>query len=83
MLAEESDRPYQRPPLSKDYLAAGKEPVPLPLRPEKFFTNKNVEPASACTSLAIDRAQRNVTLNEGSTLAIRHLVLPPAPATAN
>ena len=40
VIAEESGLPYQRPPLSKDYLAPGKEPAPLPLRGASFFEDK-------------------------------------------
>ncbi|HEX2247401.1 MAG TPA: FAD-dependent oxidoreductase, partial [Arthrobacter sp.] len=30
VVGEENHFPFQRPPLSKDYLAAGAEPAPLP-----------------------------------------------------
>ena len=42
VIGEEAHFPYQRPPLSKDYMAADKSPSPLPLRAEKFFTENDV-----------------------------------------
>ncbi|MCX2750333.1 FAD-dependent oxidoreductase [Arthrobacter sp. MI7-26] len=73
VIAEESGLPYQRPPLSKDYLAPGKEPAPLPLRGASFFVDKNITLHEGVQALAIDRAQRKVKLTEGS-LEYDHLV---------
>jgi 3-phenylpropionate/trans-cinnamate dioxygenase ferredoxin reductase component len=73
VIAEESGLPYQRPPLSKDYLAPGKEPAPLPLRGASFFVDKNVTLHEGVQALAIDRAQRKVKLAGGS-LDYDHLV---------
>ena len=75
LLGEEPHHPYQRPPLSKDYLAAGKDPVPLPLRPEKFFTTNDVDARLGVHVTTIDRAAKTVTLDDGTTLAYSTLVL--------
>ncbi|MET1154319.1 FAD-dependent oxidoreductase [Arthrobacter sp.] len=75
LLGEEPHHPYQRPPLSKDYLAAGKAPVPLPLRPEKFFTTNDVDARLGVSVTAIDRDARTVSLDDGTTLAYSTLVL--------
>ncbi|MGW6173849.1 NAD(P)/FAD-dependent oxidoreductase [Arthrobacter sp. NPDC055138] len=75
LLGEETHHPYQRPPLSKDYLAAGKDPVPLPLRPEKFFTTNDVDARLGVHVTSIDRAAKTVTLDDGSTLAYSTLAL--------
>ena len=69
LLGEEPHHPYQRPPLSKDYLAAGKDPVPLPLRPEKFFTTNDVDARLGVRVTAIDRDAKTVALDDGTTLA--------------
>lgn len=66
VIAEESGLPYQRPPLSKDYLAPGQEPAPLPLRGASFFVDKNVTLHEGAQALAIDRAERKVKLTKGS-----------------
>lgn len=75
LIGEETHHPYQRPPLSKDYLAAGKDPIPLPLRPEKFFTANDIDARLGVHVTAIDRAARTVTLDDGSTVAYSTLVL--------
>lgn len=74
VLAEEAGLPYQRPPLSKDYLAQGKEPAPLPLRGESFFADKDIDLRSGAAAVAVDRAARTVELADGGTLAYDHLV---------
>ncbi|MGM0929908.1 MAG: NAD(P)/FAD-dependent oxidoreductase [Actinomycetota bacterium] len=75
LLGEEPHHPYQRPPLSKDYLAAGKDPVPLPLRPEKFFTTNDVDASLGVHVTVIDRDNKTVALDDGTTLAYSTLVL--------
>lgn len=73
VIAEESGLPYQRPPLSKDYLAPGKEAAPLPLRGASFFTDKSITLHEGVQALAVDRAERKVRTTEGS-LDYDHLV---------
>jgi 3-phenylpropionate/trans-cinnamate dioxygenase ferredoxin reductase subunit len=73
VIAEESGLPYQRPPLSKDYLAPGKEPAPLSLRGASFFTDKGVTLHEGVQAITINRTERKVKLTEGS-LDYDHLV---------
>ncbi|MGO4583285.1 NAD(P)/FAD-dependent oxidoreductase [Arthrobacter sp. 2RAF6] len=73
VVAEESGLPYQRPPLSKDYLAPDKEATPLPLRGASFFLDKNITLHSGVQAIAVDRAERKVQTTEGS-LDYEHLV---------
>lgn len=73
VIAEEPGLPYQRPPLSKDYLAPGKEAAPLPLRGASFFVNKKITLHEGVQALAVDRAERKVELTKGS-LDYDHLV---------
>lgn len=75
LLGEETHFPYQRPPLSKDYMAAGSTPEALPLRAEKFFPENDVDSRLGVRVTAIDRAARTVTLDDGSTVHYSTLVL--------
>lgn len=43
MVGEEPDLPYERPPLSKEYLAGDKAPERLLLRPPAFWAERRVE----------------------------------------
>ncbi|GAA1141544.1 NAD(P)/FAD-dependent oxidoreductase [Nesterenkonia lutea] len=74
VISEEHGLPYQRPPLSKDYLTPGADPVPLPLRGETFFTEKNIDLRQGTTALAVDRSARTVALDDGTELTYDHLV---------
>jgi len=66
IVAKEAGLPYQRPPLSKDYLAPGKQAVPLPVRGPSFFNDKDITLHQSVQALAIDRVQRKVQLSRQS-----------------
>jgi 3-phenylpropionate/trans-cinnamate dioxygenase ferredoxin reductase component len=75
VIGEETAFPYQRPPLSKEHLADGAAPAPLPLRGERFFADNRVDLRSGARVTAIDRASRAVALDDGSVLTYTALVL--------
>ncbi|MFZ3416407.1 NAD(P)/FAD-dependent oxidoreductase [Arthrobacter sp. 3Tela_A] len=81
VIADEPGLPYQRPPLSKDYLAPEGSPAPLPLRAASFFADKEITLRSGVRATAVDRTARTVTLGNGEQLGYRHLVF--ATGTAN
>ena len=73
ILNDEVAFPYQRPPLSKDYLGVDSPAAPLPLRGPDFFTAKDIIlHASAAT--AVDTEARNISLADGTTLRYTHVV---------
>lgn len=74
VIADEPGLPYQRPPLSKDYLAPEGSPAPLPLRAASFFADKDITLRSGVRAAAVDRTARTVTLEDGERLGYRHLV---------
>jgi 3-phenylpropionate/trans-cinnamate dioxygenase ferredoxin reductase component len=67
--------PYQRPPLSKAYLAGKTDAAGLNLRPASYFAEHRIIHLANVTATAIDRAARRVALSDGSALAYDHLVL--------
>lgn len=75
IVGDEPTIPYQRPPLSKDYLLPGKEAAPLPLRPPHFFSQKGTVSIQGVQATAIDPAAHTVTLSDGNTLTYDRLVL--------
>ncbi|EMY33027.1 ferredoxin reductase [Arthrobacter crystallopoietes BAB-32] len=75
VVGEEQHFPYQRPPLSKDYMAAGTSPSPLPLRAEKFFTENDVDSRLGVQVTSIDRSGHTVSLSDGTDLGYSKLVL--------
>lgn len=74
LVSEEGAHPYQRPPLSKDFLKSGGGD-PLLLKAEALYDKMAIELKLGRTVEAIDRAQRTVRLDDGETLAYDHLVL--------
>jgi 3-phenylpropionate/trans-cinnamate dioxygenase ferredoxin reductase subunit len=75
LVGDEPDHPYQRPPLSKDYLAPGDEPGPLPVRGERFFQENRIAFHPGAVATSIDRAAGTVTLRDGTVLPYERLVL--------
>lgn len=85
IVAEEPGLPYQRPPLSKDYLKArpadgadgsgGTSASPLPLRGEAFFADQAITLLTGRTAIGIDRESKQVRLADGTTLGYSSLVL--------
>ena len=74
LLNDEGHLPYQRPPLSKAYLKGTGGPDSLMFRPEKFYSDQNIDLISD-RAVSIDRAARKVLLASGSSLDYGHLVL--------
>src|SRR6266545_2559586 len=75
LLGEEPGLPYQRPPLSKDYLD-GKIGLDLLLmRPEGFYREHRIDYLPGTRVGAIDRAGKTVHLQTGERLGYGHLVL--------
>jgi len=73
LVSAETDLPYQRPPLSKEYI---KRPGnPLMLRPQQFFDDNAVTLMLGVRAVSIDRAGRTVQLSTGESLSYDHLVL--------
>jgi 3-phenylpropionate/trans-cinnamate dioxygenase ferredoxin reductase subunit len=75
MIGDEPVLPYQRPPLSKSYLARESGLDELWLRPETFYTQHQIEVLPGETVTAIDRAGHRVRLASGGELFWDHLVL--------
>ena len=60
------DAPYDRPNLSKDYLAGNAPEEWLPLHPSDFFADQKIGILSGVEALQIDTASKTVRLNDGS-----------------
>ena len=75
VISEETDPPYQRPPLSKGYLQ-GKVPRDrLLLRPAAWYSEHDVDLRLERRVTEIDRDHRRVTLDDGEQLDYGALVL--------
>ncbi|WP_429817545.1 NAD(P)/FAD-dependent oxidoreductase [Ensifer sp. B1-9] len=74
VLGDEGRLPYQRPPLSKAYLAGGRDDI-LALRPSAFWATSQISIESCRPIVAIDRMRREVIDSRDQRLAFTHLVL--------
>lgn len=75
LVGDEVEPPYQRPPLSKEYIKGSLDDAALPLRPERFWQEKQVELIVGMRVVGIDRDARTVELADGRTVPYDHLVL--------
>ena len=75
LVTQEKELPYQRPPLSKDYVAADAASEPLALRPESFYAEHDIDLVQGARVESIDRAAGFVTLDTGAQLAYDRLVI--------
>jgi 3-phenylpropionate/trans-cinnamate dioxygenase ferredoxin reductase subunit len=74
LVCEESELPYQRPPLSKSFLKNRDEQLQLH-RAAPWFAEAGITVHKADPATAIDRTRRVVRLRSGRELAYRSLVL--------
>ncbi len=75
LVGEEPWLPYQRPPLSKKYLAGALERERLMIRPRQFFTDHSVQTHLGRRVEEISRAEQRVRLDDGSLLPYDALLL--------
>src|SRR5262249_50009807 len=73
--SDEPVLPYQRPPLSKDYLDGKIGPDLLLMRPEAFYRDHRIDYLPKARAVAIDRAASHIRLASGERLLYDHLVL--------
>ena len=74
LIGQENYLPYQRPPLSKKYMAGEMALERLFLRPQEFYRDKNIELHIGKSAYKIDPNKKKVEFNGGS-LHYDHLVL--------
>ena len=74
MIGREQLAPYERPPLSKEYLAGDKTFERIMIRPEKFWADKGVELRLGSGVTEIDWMRHELTLSDGSHVGYRKLI---------
>jgi 3-phenylpropionate/trans-cinnamate dioxygenase ferredoxin reductase subunit len=75
VVGDEPYLPYQRPPLSKDFLSGKSAYEKLMLRPDAFWHEQKIEFELGVAAASIDRVKRIVTLQNGRTLDYATLVI--------
>lgn len=75
LIGDEPGLPYQRPPLSKGFLAGKAHGQQVELRPPAFYAEQGIALLAPERVTSVDRAARRVGLASGVSLAYEHLVL--------
>jgi 3-phenylpropionate/trans-cinnamate dioxygenase ferredoxin reductase component len=75
LVGEEPNLPYQRPPLSKGFMAGKQEIEKTALRPGAFYETHRIELVTGAKVIGIDRLVRSVRLASGASLRYEALVL--------
>ena len=74
VIGREPEIPYERPPLSKEYLARDKTFDRICIRPAQFWEDKGVELRLSAEVVSIDAGARTVTLGDGSQVEYGKLI---------
>lgn len=75
LIGEETAPPYQRPPLSKAYLAGAIDASRLFFKLDSFYADNNVDLRLGLRATAIAPAERKVSLADGTRLAYGKLLI--------
>lgn len=75
LIGEERHLPYQRPPLSKDFLKGNSGSEAVQLRPASFFETIRCDVRTGVRVQAIDRRHKRLQLGNGEAFAYERLVL--------
>lgn len=74
LLGDESFPPYERPPLSKEYLAGDKPFERILLRPGAFWAERNIDLQMGKRVTAVDPVAHMLTVSGGATLGYGTLI---------
>ncbi len=75
LLADEEYLPYERPPLSKDYLAGKKSLSDFTVHDSEWFRENKIDLRTDTEAVAIDPAAHTVTLSDDTTVSYDKLLL--------
>jgi 3-phenylpropionate/trans-cinnamate dioxygenase ferredoxin reductase subunit len=75
LIGDEPHLPYQRPPLSKKYLAGNMPPERLYFKPASFYDDDNIDVRLETRVESIDRDAHRVRTTDGEDIAYDKLVL--------
>lgn len=74
LVTRELDPPYERPPLSKEYLAGDKSFERILIRPEAFWADKGIDLQRGRTVVRVDPQERILTFAGETAMTYRKLI---------
>jgi 3-phenylpropionate/trans-cinnamate dioxygenase ferredoxin reductase subunit len=75
VIGDEGDRPYERPPLSKDYLRGESERENAYVHPAAFYADNDIALRTGIAATSIDVDSRSLALDTGEHLAFDRLLV--------
>ena len=75
LVGAEPHRPYDRPPLSKEFLSGAKEESKLFFKTEDFYAEQSIELHLGTEAASLDPSSNTVTLSNGESLHYDKLLL--------
>lgn len=75
IVGDEGHIPYERPPLSKGFLAGDVGIDRMAMRPQTFYDDKTISVRLKTRAVGIDRARKSVTLSTGEIVPYGKLIL--------
>lgn len=75
LLGAEAELPYERPPLSKDYLRGEAERTSFNVHDEAFYRDHDIELRTRCEAERVDASAREIVLAGGERLGYDRLLL--------
>jgi 3-phenylpropionate/trans-cinnamate dioxygenase ferredoxin reductase component len=75
LIGSETERPYERPPLTKDYLRAESPREKVYVHPEDFYREHEIELVTGTVVAALDPGGSRVRLEDGRELGYDRLLL--------
>jgi 3-phenylpropionate/trans-cinnamate dioxygenase ferredoxin reductase subunit len=74
MIGDEPELPYERPPLSKEYLSGEKPFERILIRPANFWAERGIEFLAGHKVTAVDAAAHHVSLSDGRAIGYGTLI---------
>lgn len=75
LIGDETDLPYHRPPLSKDFLSGSKDLEDILIRPASAYETANIALKLGTRATSIDRDNKKVETDKGDIIAYDKLVI--------
>jgi 3-phenylpropionate/trans-cinnamate dioxygenase ferredoxin reductase component len=75
LIGAEDERPYERPPLSKDYLRGEVDRETVYVHPEGFYTDHDIELRLGRSAVSLNTAAGELALDNGERLSYDRLLL--------
>jgi 3-phenylpropionate/trans-cinnamate dioxygenase ferredoxin reductase subunit len=75
LIGAEDERPYERPPLSKDYLRGEVGGDKLYVHEETFYVEQGIDLRLGCTAVSLDTSVNELALDDGERLRYDRLLL--------